>query len=545
MNVFDFRDRVIEEYARFSRSFTRIRATDIECTVEAAYQSGRFWPEPLLQINPNFAAGGSIEELGEAGLLHPECARIFRLKSKADPFGKALVLHRHQRDAIEVARRGESYVLTTGTGSGKSLAYFIPIVDDVLRRERAGEPRRGIAAIVVYPMNALCNSQCEELQKFLELGYQKGREPVTFARYTGQESQEERERLASTPPDILLTNYVMLELIMTRFNPTDVAIRAHAAGLRLLVLDELHTCRGRQGADVAMLVRRVRERFNENLQCIGTSATMASEGDAESRAEVVARVATRLFGVRVAPANLITETLRPVTAETTPIDREALRAAIASGVPAAPTAADLALHPVAAWIERRLGLEERDGKLQRISRPQNLRAAAELLAQDGGAAFETCRAYLTEFLLRAHATPDDRGRPFFAFRLHQFVSGAWNVFATLEPAGERFVTLEGQQFKPGDRDRVLFDLCSCRECGQEYHPVWATMNGREPRAFSPRELGERAKEDDDEVRYGYLMPDSEGVFDPDDLDRYPEDWLELRDGKPRLKNNITATGHCR
>lgn len=106
MNVFEFRDRVIDEYARFSRSFTRIRADDIAEVVDDAYASGRFWPAPLIQINPNFAAGGSIDELVEAGLLHPECARIFRLKSKEDPFGKALVLHRHQRDAIEVARRG-------------------------------------------------------------------------------------------------------------------------------------------------------------------------------------------------------------------------------------------------------------------------------------------------------------------------------------------------------------------------------------------------------------------------------------------------------
>ena len=148
----------------------------------------------------------------------------------------------------------------------------------------------------------------------------------------------------------------MLELIMTRFLPTDVAVRDHAAGLRFLVLDELHTYRGRQGADVAMLVRRVRQRFNENLLCIGTSATMASEGDAESRAKVVARVATRLFGVEVAPANIITETLHPVTADNAPIDRSALGAAIAAGVPAESSAADLAAHPVAAWIGTKAGV---------------------------------------------------------------------------------------------------------------------------------------------------------------------------------------------
>lgn len=537
MDVFGFRDQLIEDYERFSRSFTQIRADDVREAVEAAYRGGRFWPAPLLQINPNFVPGGTIDELVGGGLLDAECAKIFRIKSPEDTFGKPMVLHRHQRGAVDVARRGESYVLTTGTGSGKSLSYFIPIVDDVLRRKRASERLKGITAIVVYPMNALCNSQRDELEKFLKLGFGEGNEPVTFARYTGQESREERERIAKDPPDILLTNYVMLELIMTRFLPTDVAVRNHAGGLRFLVLDELHTYRGRQGADVAMLVRRVRERFNENLLCIGTSATMASEGDAEDRAKVVARVATRLFGVVVKPANIITETLHPVTADDTPIDRGALSAAIAVGVPVASSSADLAAHPIAAWIERRLGLEERDDKLIRISRPRTVEEAAAMLVEDSGVPHEACRAYLAAFLLKAYETRDDKGRPFFAFRLHQFVSGAWNVYTTLEAKGSRFITLDGQQFKPGDRGRNLFNLCFCRECGQEYHPVWATMAGKQPQGFTPRELTERSNDDED-LQYGYLMPDSEGIFDPTDLEgHYPEDWLEYSDGAARLKPN--------
>ena len=309
MDVFAFRDELVTEYSRFSRSFTRIRAEDISREVDAAYAAGRFWPAPLIQLNPTFEPGGSINELVSDGTLDAKCARIFRLKTPADPEGKSLRLYRHQTDAIDIAKRNESFVLTTGTGSGKSLAYFIPIVDDVLRRRRAGGDATGITAIVVYPMNALCNSQREELERYLRLGYGEGREPVTFARYTGQESKEERDRIAKNPPDILLTNYVMLELIMTRFLEADSAVRRHAAGLRFLVLDELHTYRGRQGADVAMLVRRVRERFNDDLLCIGTSATMASEGSAESRNTAVAQVATRLFGTPVAAANVVGQSL--------------------------------------------------------------------------------------------------------------------------------------------------------------------------------------------------------------------------------------------
>jgi len=538
MDVFEFRDRLIEDYESFSRSFTQIRAEDVRDAVEAAYRGGRFWPAPLIQINPHFVSGGTVDELVDAGRLDAECAKIFRIKSLDDTFGKPMALHRHQRDAIDVVQRGESYVLTTGTGSGKSLSYFIPIIDDVLRRKRAGQPPKGITGIVVYPTNALCNSQRDELEKFLKLGYGDGKEPVTFARYTGQETKEEREQIAKHPPDILLTNYVMLELIMTRFLPTDVAIRNHAAGLRFFVLDELHTYRGRQGADVAMLVRRVRERFNENLLCIGTSATMASEGDASNRAKVVAQVATRLFGIEVKPENVITETLEPVTVSSTPIDRHALEQAIAAGVPPSPSWTDLANHPIAAWIERRLGLEEQDGKLVRISRPRTVAEAATMLAEESGVQSETCRSYLAKFLLKAYETRDDKGRAFFAFRLHQFVSGAWNVFTTLEAKGSRFITLDGQQFKPGDRSQNLFNLCFCRECGQEYYPVWASTADKVPQSFIPRELTERSN-DDESLQYGYLMPDSEGIFDPNDIERhYPEDWLEYREGQARLKPNF-------
>ncbi|MXW11080.1 MAG: DEAD/DEAH box helicase [Gammaproteobacteria bacterium] len=539
MDVFAFRDELVAEYSRFSRSFTRIRAPDISRTVDAAYAAGRFWPAPLIQLNPSFEPGGWIEELVSEGVLDPECSNIFKLKNRDDESGKRLRLHRHQTDAIEIAKRRESYVLTTGTGSGKSLAYFIPIVDDVLRRRKAGQSNKGISAIVVYPMNALCNSQREELDRFLRLGYGEGSEPVTFARYTGQESNEERERIAKNPPDILLTNYVMLELLMTRFHETDKAVRRHAEGLRFLVLDELHTYRGRQGADVAMLVRRVRERFNDRLLCIGTSATMASEGSEETRNEAVAGIASQLFGAPVDPANVVTETLRPVTDRANVVSGPDLRVAVEAGVPRGPDYDKLAGHPLTAWVEHKLGLEERDGKLVRLSRPRSIHEASELLAADSGLDAERCRRRLADFLLAAHRSRNNKGGSQFAFRLHQFISGAWNVYATLEGPGVRYVTLDGQQFKPGDRERPLWSLSFCRTCGQEYVPVWASLSGRDPTAFEPRELSERSTDEED-VQYGYLMPDPAGMFDASDLDRYPEDWLEHPGGEARLKRHFRS-----
>lgn len=539
MDVFAFREELIAEYERFSRSFTKIKAEDISKQVDADYDGGRFWPAPLIQLNPNFEPGGYVDELVEDGTLDAQCAQIFRIKGAHNPFGERLRLHRHQTDAIEIAKRGASYVLTTGTGSGKSLGYFIPIVDDVLRRKRTGGTGHSITAIVVYPMNALCNSQREELEKYLRIGYDEGHEPVTFARYTGQESNEARERIAKNPPDILLTNYVMLELLMTRFHETDKAVREHAAGLRFLVLDELHTYRGRQGADVAMLVRRVRERFNEKLLCIGTSATMASEGSPKERNKIVATVASRLFGVAVDPKHIVTETLQPVTNLKHVVDGAELRDAIEQGVPERPGHEELAAHPVASWVERNLGLERQGRELVRISKPLTVSEASVRLSKDSGLDQHQCRRFLTNFLLAAHRSINERGRSFFAFRIHQFISGAWNAFSTLEAPGERYLTLDGQQFKPGDRERPLFSLCFCRECGQEYIPVWCTLLGKEPQEFDPRDLSERSNDSDDEVRYGYLMPDPSGVFSSLEMEtQFPEDWLETTEDGARLKSHF-------
>ena len=119
--------------------------------------------------------------------------------------------------------------MTTGTGSGKSLCFFVPIIDAAIWARAAGEMAR-TRAIVIYPMNALANSQLKELEKFIDQSGLPERLRPSFARYTGQESQEERERIREAKPDILLTNFMMLELLMTRQNALDRAVIANARG---------------------------------------------------------------------------------------------------------------------------------------------------------------------------------------------------------------------------------------------------------------------------------------------------------------------------
>ena len=534
MDVFQLRDQVIRDYSAYVRSFLRIRDPLIKAHVEEELERGRLWPEPLVQLNPSFERGETIDELVARGLLSAECGRIFRRgKDSADP-GLPLRLHRHQQDAVEIASSGRSYVLTTGTGSGKSLAYFIPIVDHVLRRGSGG----GIKAIVVYPMNALCNSQVEELKKYLREGYGEGNEPVTFARYTGQENVEERERIATHPPDILLTNYVMLELLMTRVDPNDRAVIEASRGLEFLVLDELHTYRGRQGADVAMLIRRVRERVGApTMRCIGTSATVAGEGSRERRAEEVALLASRLFGDSVAPESVIGETLRSAVAGGTvaePTPSELARAL--SGPPEFPGGyEEFVAHPLAAWAERAFGLgtDER-GRLERRA-PVTLAYAARELAATTGLAEEQCLAHIRSILLAGYRVRHpESDLPVFAFRLHQFASRGDTVFASIEPAESRHLALEGQVYVPGHREKKLFPLAFCRECGDTYYVVDRLAGGD---TLTPRDLRDRAADGDRDRRSGFLYVDEQETWQPDE-EHLPEDWLEQRpNGEVRVKSS--------
>ena len=543
MNIFAFRRRLIDDYAAYTRSFLQIRDPHLREFVEGQLQAGVLWPEPLIQLNPSFEPGATIDELVDDGVLHPECRRIFRIKPEPQGEGQGLHLHRHQTEAIRIARNGHPYVLTTGTGSGKSLAYIVPIVDYVLRHGG----RRGIRAIVVYPMNALANSQSGELRKFLSHGYPNGRGPVRFERYTGQESEAERDRILAQPPDILLTNYVMLELILTR--PKERPLIQSAQGLQFLVLDELHTYRGRQGADVALLVRRVRDVLAApRLQCVGTSATLAGAGSLAEQQAQVAEVATQLFGVAVRPEHVVGETLRratPTRDEGDPTFAAALTERVADPSRQAP----LDYHgfindPLSAWIEGHFGVqpEPGSGRLVRVQ-PRSIEGqhgAATELHRLTGVPVDRCILAIQDGLQASYRCERDPNteRPPFAFRLHQFISRGDTVYASAEPESDRHLTLQVQQFVPGDRQRVLLPLVFCRECGQEYYCVRLIVDqGSQRSYFVPRELTDRSESPSSEPGYLYFSAtnpwpdgDRDALFD-----RLPDDWIEEHRGQTRVK----------
>lgn len=517
MNVFEIQEQLVEDYKSYVESFISIRDPRIREFVKNSYDNNTYWPEALVQLNPAFRPARTIDQLVDDGVLHPDCRRIFQTGGS-----RTMTLHQHQEDALLPAQCGRSYVLTTGTGSGKSLAYFIPIIDRILKNG-AG---KGLKAIVVYPMNALCNSQMDELKKFLG----KDAPAVTFKRYTGQDEEEEREEIRRNPPDILLTNYMMLELILTRSEDQDLL--AQADGLEFLVLDELHTYHGRQGADVAMLTRRLRERTNQALQCIGTSATMASEGTQEDRAKEVARVASTLFGATVDERDVIEETLQPLfpdgAAASTGL-RDAVIAAAAGTLPDDEHA--FLQNPLAAWIEEHFGARLNGNRFERVT-PITISDGASDLVKDASVTAEDARTAIRAMLMRGYNISSElTGRPLFAFRLHQFISRGETVYSTLHDRRHRHLMLEGQTVSPKDGESRLYPLAFCRACGEEYFFVSVDEDQLKRRRFQ-----DISREPTEDGQAGYLWMDSDDhatgafAFQPE---RLPDRFLTLDDnGEP-------------
>lgn len=529
MDVFQLDEHLTEIYARFARSFCEIRAPEIANQVDRIYEDRRFWPDALVSINPRFEQRQSISELVEANVLDPAMEQIFSIGNPRKP----IRLYAHQQLALNRIQHSEDFIVTTGTGSGKSLCYFLPIVNRAIELRRARQPRRTIA-IIIYPMNALANSQIEELQKFIKASNLDKNLRPTFARYTGQESEDERKKIAFGKPDIIMTNYMMLELLLTRQESTDRDVIDNATGLEFLVLDELHTYRGRQGADIAMLTRRLKERTNPNgqIRCIGTSATMSSSQDSTDGKAEVAKVGSSFFGVKMKPSSIIDEKL----ARATKIDPDrdptgfanSLKAVLSRDLPEQLTDNDLETHPLATWIETRVGLTD-DEKIRR-RQPETIENIAKMLSEDAGVSHPKAGRYV-KGILSLMATPENKrggtdDKSFLAFKLHRFISGAGHLQSTLEGVQDRKVLVDEQLWHPKSPRSRLFPTCFCRECGQEILLVT-----KEKGKFVGRSIDGIRSETETLAgnKNGYLVPAVNENFQfngvPND---YPDSWREKK-----------------
>lgn len=263
--------------------------------------------EPILEVSPGFQSGKSLENMIAEGLISQSFCRL-----EDDSLTRSLYLH--QNIALtKTIKEKRNIVVATGTGSGKTETFLYPVLNHLLKEKDAGTlSQPGVRALLLYPMNALANDQIKRLRSIAKLFPE-----ITFGRYTGETDQStssalatyrhfhggedplsneliSRDQLRERPPHILFTNYAMLEYLLIR--PADITL-FQGGTWRFLILDEVHTYSGALGIEIAMLLRRLKERVVNSekgkLQCIGTSATL---GAGESDFPKIAEFASQLFG---------------------------------------------------------------------------------------------------------------------------------------------------------------------------------------------------------------------------------------------------------
>jgi len=464
-NIFDLHKDILSDYKNYIDSFINIADKRILESVKKDFDSGNLYPDPLVQFNPSFESGGKVEDLINAGILEREFNNIFY-----DETGVSWSIYKHQSEAIIKGNKGEDFVVTSGTGSGKSLTYISTIFNHLFKNPN----KPGIKAVIVYPLNALINSQEAALKGFRD-NYEKrtgNSFPFSFAKYTGQEKQEDRDKVTANPPDILLTNYMMLELLMVR--KADKNLReSFLNNLEYLVYDELHVYKGRQGADVSLLNRRIKAAAtNKNIICIGTSATMAT-GSIEEQKKEVAKVATRFFDTNFLPQNVIVESLTYSTHEVIPSSDE-LKSAFRSEI-VDKSKKSILINPIAVWLERTIAVKT-EGEYKRRNEPKSLKAIAMDLSTATGFSETECEQKVIEILVWAESLNIQSAREkkkdtVLPFKLHQFISQTGYVYISLEDSETRHITLEPNPFVKltvNEPEVPVFQTVFSRVSGVEY-----------------------------------------------------------------------------
>lgn len=289
-------------------------------------QENLLWRGPYLSLQrPYQRTDKTLTEQKQVLGLHPKLLTAGQyIDEKGEqhaPFGQ-WKLYTHQQSALESLLTGQNTIISSGTGSGKTEAFFLPILNHCLQY-----PGPGIKALILYPMNALANDQYERFTRYL------AGTGVTFARYTGDTPEDENDtkkeqrpdglcpeaiwyrreiRDAEKRPNILMTNYSMLEyLLLRKFDRV-----LFDDNLQFIVLDEVHTYHGARGIEVACLLRRLKEhvgKLDGSITCIGTSATVKGEDT-----QPVANFATELFGETFHSHSVHTEQYQSLTQSSEP-----------------------------------------------------------------------------------------------------------------------------------------------------------------------------------------------------------------------------------
>ena len=500
--------KIGDSYLRYLKSRHALRDPDLRSAFHHALEAFQLTKGPLLQVSAPYQTGSSLTDLIAGQYLNQGFLEI-----PTDAFPAERPLYRHQELAITKLLSGRNLIVATGTGSGKTECFLFPILNYLLQERDTGTlSAPGVRALLLYPMNALANDQMKRLRDLI------GAFPdITFGRFVGDTEDSLRsateayrvihgtdplenelicrDQMRECPPHILLTNYAMLEYLLLR--PADTKIFDGATGRhwRFIILDEVHVYNGAQAGEIAMLLRRVRDRVNRSekgrIQYVGTSATLGRD---EQDFPNLARYGTELFDETVefiptdpdrqdvvppyrepliassatwkGDIDLFADALKAM--QTNSIDQQLSDRLTELGAP--PIRSDL---PVVETMGGTFSSEAHVIQLQELLERGSIEmriAADHVFGSNGGLqALTSLVAACTAARVPASGSPVIPARYHFLIRA---LEGAFLCRAPSHPAGRPAMTLTRHENCPGclENDKIskMFESGVCSKCGAAY-----------------------------------------------------------------------------
>lgn len=516
---------ITDKYRAYLSTTFRLKSSHLQNQFMKKLQPEKFVKGPILEATPPFETGKSLEELVDEGLLSDQFKNL-----KFEELSLNRPLYKHQEAAIRrVVEDNRNIVVATGTGSGKTEAFLVPVLNHLFRQKENDKLTPGVRALLLYPMNALANDQLKRM-RFLLKNYPH----ITFGRYTGETEKTQkaaedkyrkmykdeplpnelvsREQMKEKPPHILLTNYAMLEYLMLRPEDHVFFDGEYANYWRFVIIDEAHTYNGAKGIEMAMLLRRLKDRVVQSqpgrIQCIATSATL---GSGKKDFTEVAKFARELFGESFEPQDVIGAIHQPMAElgaswgmpdpflykewqkiinETPPdsIVSALVKTGVKNGVPIK-ILEDSELQANNEYKRFLFHVLKGDDRLISLrgileQKPQLLSKAAEKIFQNVAKPKNTLVA-LVDLAVQSKPGKDDQ--PLIPARYHLFVRAIEGAYLSLLP--EKKIYLERhEKVKHEGKEYPVFEIATCRQCGATYL------------------VGERQKGEDKEDKYVFKQP---------------------------------------
>jgi hypothetical protein len=484
-------NNVLDEYRDYLRTEFRARDPRLRAALETELNAPGFLAQvPFYQAHRPFKDGRKWRGLS----LDARLARVMEKRSGSER------AYLHQSLAIDelLSDNPAPVVVTTGTGSGKTEAFLLPVIQNAFN-DAVQFKRSGITAILVYPMNALANDQKIRIEKYLDEAGIAG--AIQVEQYDRGTSQVTRKSMRENPPHILLTNYMMLEYLLVRPADRDNIFANHRC--RFLVFDEVHTYRGMLGSNIALLTRRLRAHLSRARQDwktdtseaerlkrfpalvpVATSATIKSVSEEDlphdeklrQRDEAVKHFFSELTGcektsiqvfgeelksISVPQEALYPATITPVDLETVNLeDPESLRVTLCRlvGIPETTTLADAVRKCRLLWDLNQL----------LIAKPMSVTnlvtAVKSTVPERNATPDEQMQSEIMAALTIGSALPENTAGV-LRLRAHQFIRGGWKFYRCIDPTCGRIYPRGEERCACGHDTAPLY---LCRNCGADY-----------------------------------------------------------------------------